>query len=135
MSPTSNNMLASENVKLATAVAEEAIAPGLCIKPGTGAGSCVVAGAGEKPMGVAYSEATASGQAISYFPLTPGSLCGRALAGAAIASVETDLAVDASGKLIAATTSDQIVGQNVQAAAADGDQVQVRFEDGNRVAA
>lgn len=50
-----------------------------------------------------------------------------AVAGAAIASLLTELTINASGRLIAATTGDKIVGRNLTTAAADGDEIEVEL--------
>lgn len=52
----------------------------------------------------------------------------QAVAGAALATVNTDLAMDASGRFVAAVTGDVVVGQNLTPAAGADDQFVVELD-------
>lgn len=58
----------------------------------------------------------------------------KAVAGAAIATLQTALACTTTGKLVAATTGQRIVGYNVTLAAADGDWIDVELAKGGVLA-
>lgn len=72
--------------------------------------------AGEYIFGVALSDVTAGNQA-AYVKLG----IAPAIAGAAIAAVGTELAVNAAGRFVAATSGNEVVGRSESTAAADGD--------------
>lgn len=59
----------------------------------------------------------------------------QAVAGAALGTVNTDLAMDASGRFVAATTNDVIVGQNLTTAAGADDQFVVELDRAGNTAA
>tara|TARA_R110000737_G_scaffold204632_2_gene223421 strand:- start:2598 stop:2969 length:372 start_codon:yes stop_codon:yes gene_type:complete len=89
----------------------------------------VVAGDGEAAVGVLWNDPT-SGKAASV--VRGGDP--HVYAGAAIAA-GIDIASDAAGKAVAATTGDIILGTTRAAAAASGDLVQINFITGGNAAA
>lgn len=89
----------------------------------------VVAGDGEAAVGVLWNDPT-SGKAASV--VRGGDP--HVYAGAAIAA-GVDIASDAAGKAVAATTGDIILGTTRAAAAASGDLVQINFITGGNAAA
>lgn len=128
-----NPNIPTESLSLQTYEAEVAITANTFVKPGTAGNQVTTCGAGEKPLGVAYSQA-AAGELVSVQPLVPGVRM-TVLSGAALASVKTDVMSNASGKAVAATSSNQIAGQNRTTASGADLLVQVTLEDGNRAAA
>ena len=89
----------------------------------------VVAGDGEAAVGILWNDPT-SGKAASV--VRGGDP--HVYAGAAIAA-GIDIASDAAGKAVAATTGDIILGTTRAAAAASGDLVQINFITGGNAAA
>ena len=89
----------------------------------------VVAGDGEAAVGILWNDPT-SGKAASV--VRGGDP--HVYAGAAIAA-GVDIASDAAGKAVAATTGDIILGTTRAAAAASGDLVQINFITGGNAAA
>ena len=59
----------------------------------------------------------------------------RAIAGAQIATINTPLMVNTAGRFIAATSTKVIVGWNLSAAAGDGSEFGIRFNQGGKVLA
>ncbi len=126
MSPTAVN-LANENVEFASLKSEAILAPGLAVKAGVAARTAILAGAGEKPLGFVNDGSEVSGEGISIAILKPGAIFSKCLSGAAIAAVETDLMLDAAGKLVTATITNNIVGQNIHAVPGANEIVSLRL--------
>jgi polygalacturonase len=127
-------MLYMENVDLATGKAASAIESFVGIRRAAAAGEFQTAGAGEDIDGIATTPADAAGDAFSYAIMKPGSVV-KVLAGAAIASPNTEVATDAAGKMVAAVALNSVVGRNVHPGVAADEFVQIRLEDGRRVKA
>lgn len=95
----------------------------------TSGATVVVAGAGEEAVGVLWNDPT-SGKAASVVRGGDPNV----YAGAAIAA-GVDVASDAAGKAVAATTGDVILGKTRKAAEAANDLVQIEFYRGGNVSA
>lgn len=87
--------------------------------------------AGEASFGVAIEDAA---DAEPFAALKAGRY-DRAVAGAALATLHVDLAVNDSGRYVAAVATDVVVGRNLTAAAGDGSTFTIELVDSERVAA
>ncbi len=81
-------------------------------------------GAGEWPSGICAESVGDT----EYFPyvVADGGIA-KVEAGAALATIGTEVASDASGKVIAAVTTAKVVGRTVSVSTADGDIIEVQF--------
>lgn len=79
-----------------------------------------VASAGAQVTGIAQNAASAAGEAVSVCVMGVS----KAVAGAAVTKGAA-LQADATGRVIAATTADEVLGFALEAAAAAGDQITV----------
>lgn len=125
-----NPNLPHENPTLLTYEAESAVAAYTFVKDGTGGRQVVTCGDGEKPTGVALHQADA-GEVVSVQPLTPGTIV-PVICGAAIAAVKDNLASDAAGKAVAATTGENIAGTSRTTTAGADEMVSIRLETGDQ---
>jgi hypothetical protein len=110
--------LGSVNVVSVTRIADGALREGRAVKATTAINTVEECdAAGERMDGVALYDA-ADGKSCNI--IQTGAF-DRAIAGAAIAAVGTELAVDAEGRFVAAVTGDVVVGKNLTPAGAAGD--------------
>lgn len=125
---------ASENLVFATGIAAAAIGRGLAVKKtASERGYEVADAAGERIDGFAYTAALAAGDEFTVVQMTRGAKLGYGVSGEALATLGTELAVDANAKLVAAAAADFIVGRSYTVAGAADEWVGVELEDGDRV--
>lgn len=134
MANPTNFAMASEGLKLSTGIASGAVARGQCVKRTVSANAFEACDTkGERVDGIAWT-AAADTEAFSYVALTPGALLGEVIAGAALATLGTDLVTDATGKAIATDGASQfVIGRNRSTTSAGDEWVGVELEDGLRV--
>lgn len=117
-----------------TRIASETITAGHAVKDSATSNTADLCDtAGEESMGMALNTA-AAGESVA---IQCAGTHDRAIAGAPIATINTPLMVNSSGRYIAATGggSKVIVGWNLSAAAGDGSEFGIRFNQGGKLLA
>jgi hypothetical protein len=122
--------LGSVNLQSVTRIADGALREGRAVKHTTVLNTVEECdAAGERIDGVAMYDA-ATGRSCNI--IQEGTF-DRAIAGAALATLHTELAVDAEGRFVAAVTGDIVVGKNLTAAGAAGDYFVLDLDRAERV--
>lgn len=118
-----------ENLKTQTEIAGAAVSLNRLVKKTT-AGEVIHGAAGtDECLGVSLEAAAAQGDAIPVAHIGAGGKC-EIEAGAAI-TAGADLASDASGRVVAATTGDAVVGFADEAASGAGEYITVSLSKGS----
>lgn len=123
----------SRNMEFVKHVATEDLPAGRVVVRTAGTADGVeLAGAGDRPHGMVW-QGVSAGQAVTIAAMKKGCVIGHGIAGDAIGVLGTDLASDATGRLVPAVAGDYVVGQAQTLATAADDEVGVMMDTGDQV--